>query len=117
MFVGCAVVAVVRSSGMVVECEPLMSRMSCAILKLERFASRSCSACLTPLLSQGSRSELNKSVLSGPFLLGSPFKVELLAFYVGVLLLVVAGRCVAPRCLVPATPSIRCSAQLCRMPS
>ena len=48
----CAVVAVVRSSSMVVVClsEPLMRRMSSANQRLERFVSGSCSTSLTPWL-------------------------------------------------------------------
>ena len=46
----CAVVAVVRLSSVVVVClsEPLMTRMSPAKLRLERFVSGSCSASLVP---------------------------------------------------------------------
>ena len=73
----CAVVAVVRSSSMVVVCfsEPLMRRMSSAYLRLERFVLGSCSASLTPWLHlihisaigfvMYCRSELNKNVLTG----------------------------------------------------
>ena len=102
---------------MVVVCfsEPLMRRMSSADKRLERFASRSCSASLTSRLSlfhlsvggfrMCCRSELDEIVLSGFALLDSPFDMEWLTFDVCVhcCLLFLKAHSQISRCLTPSS--------------